>query len=253
MTKVKSEAEFFAQLANIEDPEGLSEEEKPALLRGLEQAMPAVVALVRSWSLVKEQGLGFARSESITAATAEEQQHSLWLLLKVTHAQVRRCLVGLLAGETVELPFAAQPIGWVWNRQLMEESKPKDEAEQVFAIFLQVLRQKPFPFGRCEVCHKVFSQAAKGQPRRYCSVQCKWKGIPSAATKATYVQLWRRQRQEQEVKKVAEILLHVSLAHLWEALHQEFPRKSRRELLSLMKRAEKQVMEEIFPREEGQK
>jgi len=100
------------------------------------------------------------------------------------------------------------------------------------------LRLRPFPFGLCPVCHKVFVQPSRGKPRRFCSDACKQKGIPSAAKRPRYALAWRHRVREREVANTRRILAAWPEERLrWQRLRRAFPKKSRRQLLYLVKQA----------------
>jgi hypothetical protein len=112
---------------------------------------------------------------------------------------------------------------------------PKEYLQQ---LFYSLLRHRPFPFGRCQVCHKVFVQSRRGRIQKYCSAVCSAKGVPAAAKRTDYTNTYRRIKRERELaaaRRVLKTLPEVTL----ERLGEEFPKKSRRQLKALVKRVQR--------------
>ncbi|MGH9428027.1 MAG: Scr1 family TA system antitoxin-like transcriptional regulator [Terriglobia bacterium] len=94
-------------------------------------------------------------------------------------------------------------------------------------------------------------QPGRGKPRRYCSASCKAKGVPSAARRKEYKLRWQRKKRAEEVRRAQQAMRKTLDEHeLMAALGKEFPKKSRRQLFHLLKRAQrkrKEVSHGRFP------
>ncbi len=248
--------EFFARLANIKDLDELSKEDRDALvaefseIRGMSRLLDK---LRRYVSDARDPNVNFEDDEKDILETEKkiaEREEDERNLFRLTYTEVQRAVLPLLSGEEVRLPSPVV-FGRLNGRVLEEVVKlptleniregvkfPRHFTYAPANQLYQLLRRRPFPFGQCVVCTKVFIQPRKGKPRRYCSTPCKAKGIPSAAKQTEYARTWRHNKRAQEIETTRRILLawpepeqHV------ERVKQEFLRKSRRQVLYLVKRA----------------
>lgn len=168
----------------------------------------------------------------------------------------------LLAGERIVLE-GYYAIGELQDRALvvtLEPSlSPQERQSYPSPMYVcryklqQLLRRRPFPFGVCEVCKRVFTQLERGQPRKYCSQTCAAKGIPSRKNRTTYIRDYRHRNREREIEKTARILRRwPDEKQYLPRLQKEFPKKSRRQLLYLVKCASQQAKEkkeeQLMPR-----
>ena len=148
---------------------------------------------------------------------------------------------GLLRGEPVRLlnPQHYLPCGVL---QLPEYNvtvtlgEPKLHAH-LGQAFLSLIQQRPFPFVLCRVCGNVFVQTGRGKRPRYCSSRCRARGIPSAAHRAAYLRSYRRKKRGGEARIARRIMRAWPKADHYAQLEKQFPRKSRRELLYILKLA----------------
>lgn len=129
------------------------------------------------------------------------------------------------------------------NRAVREEPKGPTEEDGLLLLFHTCIRQTPFPFGQCAVCRKVFVLPKKGKPKRYCSPSCKAKGVPSAAKRTEYTRMQRHKRRHEEILTTRRILRVWPKDEQWEMLQKAFPRKSRRQLLFLLRQAQQKQKE----------
>lgn len=256
-------AAFFATLANIPDLAQLSIPERKALVSELARLQPRHVAEARAWaqeptplSSSRRVGvsLGFGDSHAPIASEPfqfppkEKEEIALSNLLEITHNVARQTIRDLLAGRPARLPDPGAWIGQLQGRKVREHYEPRDSNEQLYPALLDILRQTPFPFGRCVVCCTVFLQPeGRGKPRRYCTDSCRAKGVPSAKKKTGYMRQHRQNLRERE-RLYAQRVVHkekekekekqrpLTLQERLRLWADEFPRKSTRQLLSLLKR-----------------
>jgi len=92
----------------------------------------------------------------------------------------------------------------------------------------------------CPVCGTVFMRQRLGKPRKFCSVSCRAKGIPSAKKRAEYTRNQRRKAKERENSIAREILdkTHSAIDRI-NLLRQAFPRKSLQQCWNVLKRVER--------------
>lgn len=92
----------------------------------------------------------------------------------------------------------------------------------------------------CPVCGTVFMRQRLGKPRKFCSVSCRAKGIPSAKKRAEYTRNQRRKAKERESSIAREILdkTHSAIDRI-NLLRQAFPRKSLQQCRNVLKRVER--------------
>ena len=136
---------------------------------------------------------------------------------------------------------------------IKEEIVPAEGSAWFFMdLILPLFRTCPFPFGKCAVCGQVFVQLHRGKPRRYCSPSCRAKGMPSATKRTEYMRTQRHKKRKREIESTKQILRTVprDVEKQLRALEPEFPEKSRRQRLHLIKRAQrkrKEVSHGRFP------
>jgi len=203
-TRVK---EFFASLANTPDLDLLPEAERSQLLAELSRLR------------------GFTGLESSVSA--------FWKYLYDTAGQA---LHKLLRGEAVAFPWLGSLVLKVEDRQLRETFTPDREESELFHAFFAVLREQPFPFGKCAYCHKVFMQPARGRMRQFCSSACQTKSVQPQRTE--YMRTYRQQEHALALAKARAILRETPNAEVWPALQRAFRGKSRRQLVNLKEQAE---------------
>ena len=139
----------------------------------------------------------------------------------------------------LQVSFSQTPQG------IKEKIVPAEASAWVFtSLILPLFETRPFPFGKCAVCGQVFVQARRGKPRRYCSSSCRAKGMPSAAKRTEYMRTQRQRQRKRDLDKAQRIIRKASSEQKQlELLGKEFPQKSRRQLLHLLKRATQTIQE----------
>jgi hypothetical protein len=232
-------AEFFARLANAPDWEAV-----PVFLRNEAEETAQQAALLPAFKQVLV-------SQYLQAADQLQEQYGvhdsyLSAALVPLRARVRQTIVSLLSGETVT--FSGYTLAGRLHGGVLRETLVPLGTEVLGAfnvrlraetVLHQLLRLRPFPFGLCPVCHRVFVQPDRGKPRRFCSDVCKQKGIPSAVKRSGYALAWRHRVRDREVANARRILGTWPEERLrWLRLRRAFPRKSRRQLLYLIKQAQ---------------
>jgi hypothetical protein len=139
----------------------------------------------------------------------------------------------------LQVSFSRTPQG------IEETLAPAEASAWIFTyLILPLFRTHPFPFGQCAVCGQVFVQAHRGKPRRYCSSSCRAKGMPSAAKRTGYMRTQRQRQRKRELDTAQRLRRKASSEQKQlELLGKEFPQKSRRQLLHLLKRATQTLQE----------
>ena len=229
-------AEFFAGLANSNfNSEARNEQAISRLAKECQQLC---------------EGLGYPLLEKLGEPfvdkwydTADRERRLRNIIEQVWATAVRPSLHSLFDGETIVFT-GPLTLAWLNGRVLEEEPsfttkgaglEPEEYLQQ---LFYSLLYLRPFPFGRCQVCHKVFVHAPRGKPRKYCSENCKAKGIPAAANRTAYTSAYRKRKQGRE-QEITRGVLQTLPEEALERLGKEFPKKSRRQLQSLVKRAQR--------------
>lgn len=103
-----------------------------------------------------------------------------------------------------------------------------------------------FPFGRCPICNQVFFRPRRGKPRRFCSEKCKIRGIPFAARRGEYVRGRRQRIREGEIAIALEVVNTSSKTERFRRLQKRLKRKSRPQLLYLLRQAEARATSETI-------
>src|SRR5262245_12918280 len=238
-------AEFFAGLANAPDwsaalaAQSTTEAQEAAWKAGEQDRVALLPTFRRVIAVPLPSGVPFEDPYGI-------QDSALLQALFMLQSRVRQTIVGLLTGQTVtfsDYTLTGRLDGGVFVESFVpqeeEESDTFNAEVRTEAKLHQLLRLQPFPFGLCPVCHKVFVQPGRGKPRRFCSDACKQKGIPSAAKRSGYALAWRHRVRDREVAN-ARLILRAwpEERQRWLQLRRAFPRKSRRQLLYLIKQAQ---------------
>jgi hypothetical protein len=194
---------------------------------------------------------GDQRSQAVADATTLSgwDVQSLGLVFAAFHIEIHRVVEGLLKG-TPALPLIGHVAhGWDAAGPTITQRDGRLQAgwsrvsampllgEFNYYVWIASVRKQRCPFGRCPMCEVVFVQPDRGRLRRYCSERCKAKGIPSAAKRTEYVKQRRQRRRKEDIDTTRRVLRAWMKAEHYARLQKEFPRKSRRELLYLMKRA----------------
>lgn len=240
-TETQQAAEFFAKLANSHSRWPiLTEAEKAGLVAEFKEFLAQ-----RSHKLSK-----YWRERLSQMGSAEQPLMFVWLELEVAHT-VWGSLPALFAGRGVRLPESFARVGWLKGRNIVVGLEPTGGEDEEFmesraepvrlAIkeFYRLLAHHPFPLAQCRKCQRVFVQMGHGKPRQYCSTSCRARGLPSAAKRTEYVRTYRIRKRKQEIVMTRKILRGSPQQERLERMQQAFPRKSRRQLLYLIKQAKR--------------
>jgi hypothetical protein len=246
VSSTREAGEFFAKLVSIADMDALPEEAKLELLRELRSIFGRTLEEMLYGRMVSEYeelvaSSTFGGDESPEALhfkrVGEARSEASRRTLKHFHGQARNLILGLVAGASVLLPpTQTRSVARLKGRRLVETKAELD----IWSPLLDLLRQRPFPFGRCkrESCGRVFFQAGRGKPRSFCSERCKAKGIPSAAKRTEYARTRRRRKRQREIEVAKNVLRGAPKEERFARLQRAFPQKTRQQLLYLRKRTE---------------
>jgi hypothetical protein len=161
-------ARFLARLASISSLNNRQQRDQLALADELERVVHGGNAPV-SGTL---RGIDRKRKAAIEEISRR--------ILPAAHASVRGLLNGVLEGNVVPLPHDQLPQSYVnlENGVLVERlGVQKPIAPLLLFNLLTLMRQRPFPFGRCPVCRNVFVRVRR---QKYCSPSCTYKGVEAA-------------------------------------------------------------------------
>jgi hypothetical protein len=124
------------------------------------------------------------------------------------HETVRHCLLALFDDMPVIVQRLFDAGAWAiepftrWrlvDGELHEQLVGVDPHEHSAGDFVALLRQKPFPFGRCGVCGAFFVRVRR---QRYCSRKCTAHGVEAArrGTRKEYMRRYMAMRRAKERK-----------------------------------------------------
>jgi hypothetical protein len=165
------------------------------------------------------------------------ERRLLWFLFKGLHRDARRIVFHALAGLYVIFPTAFALVYHLENGSLVGRLEGPVFASGVLGL-LDIRDRHTFPFGRCARCGNVFVQPRRGRARRYCSERCKATGIPSAAKRTEYARTYRRRKRTKEIDVTKRILRQWPRDQQYAQLQKQFPTKSRREVVYLIRQAQ---------------
>jgi len=226
-------AALFAELVNSKDENDMSPEQLRHFAEDLKQ-------------LLSPKYQAEFTPEAVQASPHNSLVNRERDLIRSVQLNTRRWLPHLLEGKgvTLDRPHSSVVYRLKGSRMVEELQPPRSKDEEISKKLFDLLKEKRFPFGLCIVCHKVFVQSNKGKSRRYCSEPCKAKGVPSAAKRTEYVREQRQKQRRQELRMVKDILRKWTEGERWQKLQKAFPKKTRRQLLYLMKKAQQKQKKE---------
>jgi hypothetical protein len=155
--------EFYAKLANVEDLESLPSVEKEELMLDTVKA-------------------GLLHSLFYAPKGKRKGTPAAWLYVEWIHPWARKVITGILdngEADVRELNKVAMAYKWLPEKLILDKA-----ANRVVPVhtmngiaydgLMEVIRQRPFPFQRCQQCNKIFSP---DRNQRYCSKACSTKSL----------------------------------------------------------------------------
>ncbi len=243
-TEVQQAAEFFAKLANSYGEQwewrGLLTEAVKANLS--EDFKRFLIQNSDTLSKSRREWLSQSPDAGVLFFYLKDLAKTVWMVLSqlLKNRPVDRGQVSLnmwLRGRSITIH--AEPLETAVDEYLESQG---DLMQLSVRQFYEVLEHRPFPFGQCRVCKRIFVQMGRGKPQKYCSTPCRAKGLPSAIKRTEYVRVYRAKKREQDITVTCKILQTYPPQEHVRRLEEEFPRKSRRQLVYLIKQA-KQVQQ----------
>lgn len=219
---IRQAADFFARLASAGSIGQLNPEQRRSFAEELRRILQPIVPADRLPSLDAKATWRYS--------------------LQIARELARQRILDLLAGQpaVVNRDYLPRVVFRLQGRRVQEAVDKPTTVDGLYSVFLAVLRHDPFLFGQCAVCGTVFVLPKKGKPKRYCSASCKAKGVPSAAKRTEYARAQRHKRRRAEIRTTRRILRAWPREEQWEMLQKAFPRKSRRQLLFLLRQAKQE-------------
>lgn len=198
-------------------------------------------------------GPGKYRQPATPKEMASPEERLLGFLVEGLRRDVHEIVNELLVGNEVEVPDAYRPVMRLKGRVVTYSDQQPIIFPATTVGLMDLVRARPFPFGRCAVCGFVFVQPSRGRTRRYCSERCKAKGIASHAKRTEYARVSRHRRRAREFDIARRVVQDWPKEQHFFRLQNRFRTKSRRELLYLLRKVRQQQDKSVSTSDKAEK